>query len=310
GRGLGDHAFERDGLAALALALVGGLHEGHDFDGFLGRHRRLAPFEELADFDDQRLISAVAAAGGDALAAEDQRAVIVLAGPHAAERADPAVAPDAGRQFRVFGLRPRDALAARPHDRIQRFDAVNSVPVQARVVLFQRAGAIGVTTEHVADLVVVQHGDDAGAETQRRTGKAGHAALLAQPEDLDRVGQRAGAGLVDEDPLAGREDRRDLFQVRTSVDAFQQHGVDFGQQGRDRVDDFNAIFLAQLLGETLDPVTARSDVGTAARIGGHDLHARELAAGLRIVQDAGKGDDVRGIEPDDADADRRGFFGF
>ena len=61
--------------------------------------------------------------------------------------------------------------------------------------------------------------------------------FLGEPDDLDRVGQRAGERLVDEDRLVRPEDRPDLLQVRPAVDALQEHDVDPRQQVVDRTDD-------------------------------------------------------------------------
>ena len=79
----------------------------------LGTHRRLAGLEELDDLDDQRLIAAVAAAGGDPLGAEDGRAVVVVALAKPAERADPAPLPDAGGQVGPLGLDARQPTRSR-----------------------------------------------------------------------------------------------------------------------------------------------------------------------------------------------------
>ena len=67
-----------------------------------------------------------------------------------------AVLPDAGRPGRVPSVcDARDRLAAGAHDGEQRLDAVDAVPEQVGVVRLQRAGAVGVAAEDVADLGVV-----------------------------------------------------------------------------------------------------------------------------------------------------------
>src|SRR5712691_10187024 len=101
---LAQHALQRHRHAPLAFALVGGFHESEDLDCFLGTHGRLSGLEELANLDNERLVAAVAAAGGDALGAEDGCTVARRAGADAAESADQAAFPGAGHQLRVLGL--------------------------------------------------------------------------------------------------------------------------------------------------------------------------------------------------------------
>ena len=105
--------------------------------------------------------------------------------------------------------------------------------------------------------------------------------LLGEPDDLDRVGQRAGERLVDEDRLVRPEDRPDLLQVGPAVDALQEHHVDPRQQVVDRIDDLDLELVAQLRGEAGDAVAARGDVGTPPGIRGDDPDPRQVALRLR-----------------------------
>ena len=122
-------------------------------------------------------------------------------------------------------------------------------------------------------------------------------------EDPDRVGQRGGNGLVDENRLARREDRLGLHQVRPPVDAQEQHGVDLAQQRVDRIDDLDAQ-LADRFDAPCENLHACGNVDAAARIGGHNLHVRQLSGGLGVVDDLGPAKSV-GIQTDDPGLDRR-----
>src|SRR5207237_5704327 len=107
---LAPHAADRHGHPAAALAFSRGFHEGEHLKRLFGRDRRLADLEELADFDAERLIAGVLADGRDALGAEDEPAVAGRSVADAAEGADAAVLPGAGRHVGVLGVRPRHAL--------------------------------------------------------------------------------------------------------------------------------------------------------------------------------------------------------
>ena len=97
--------------------------------------------------------------------------------------------------------------------------------------------------------------------------KIGVLRLLRQIVDLNRVGQRTGDRLVDEDRLAGLENGLYLFEMRPAVDAFEQDDVDFGQKRIDAVDDLDSMFLPERIGESLDPRMAGLDVRAASRKG-------------------------------------------
>src|SRR5262245_34105501 len=98
GAGLFEHAGQRHRDAALALALVGRLHEGEDLDRLLGADRGLAGAEEPGDLDQERLVAAATAEGLGPLAADDGRPVAALALADAAEGAEPAVLPRPGHE--------------------------------------------------------------------------------------------------------------------------------------------------------------------------------------------------------------------
>ena len=160
------------------------------------------------------------------------------------------------------------------------FDAVNAVPEQVGVMLFERAGAIDVAADDITHLGVVTHRGDPRAEPERGARETRGVRLPGQVEDRDRVGQGAGDRLVDEHRLVGLEDGPRLLEMRPAVDALQQHDVDLRQQLVDRADDRHAELVAQLLGEAGHAVAAGGDVRAASGISRHDANAGQLGLGL------------------------------
>ena len=135
--------------------------------------------------------------------------------------------------------------------------------------------------------------------------KHGTLCSFGQLEDRDGVGQRAGHRLVDEHRLARLEHRHDLLQVRPAVHALQQHDVDLRRAARRSSRRSRRRTCSRsCLGEALDAVAAGGDVGAAAGEGGHDADAGQVALGLGVVEQLGEGDDVRGVQADDADPER------
>src|SRR5262249_25446563 len=82
----------------------------------------------------------------------------------AAEGADAPVLPGAGDHVGSPGVRTHDRLATRAHQGVKRLDAVDPVPEQVGVVLLQRARAVRLAADDVADLLVLLHAQDAGTE--------------------------------------------------------------------------------------------------------------------------------------------------
>ena len=109
----------------------------------------------------------------------------------------------------------------------RRLDAVDAVPEQVGMMLLERAGPVGVAADDVADLGrSAAYAAMPGLNRSDELEKHGVPVSLGQLEDRDRVGQRAGDGLVDEDRLVRLEDGPRLLQVRPAVDAFEQDDVD------------------------------------------------------------------------------------
>ncbi len=70
-----------------------------------------------------------------------------------------------------------------------------------------------------------------------------------------------GQRLVDEDPLAGLEDRGHLREVRPPIDAREQDDVDLGEEGIDAVDELDAMLLLDGRRELVDTVALNGRSG-------------------------------------------------
>jgi hypothetical protein len=97
-----------------------------------------------------------------------------------------------------------------------------------------------------------------------------------------------------------------LREVLPPVDAGQHQGIDLATQRLDRRNEPHAPAARDLAGEPLDARGARLDVRAAALEGRYDAAAGHVTGGGRIVQQARELDRVRGVEADQANAQRRG----
>jgi hypothetical protein len=109
---------------------------------------------------------------------------------------------------------------------------------------------------------------------------------------------------VDEHSLPRRKHGLDLLQMRSAIDAFQEHGIDFAKQLVDRIDNLNLELIAQHLGIAGQAVATGGDVGAAPRVCGHDLDSRNVSLGIGVVQFFREGHHVRRIKTNNADLDR------
>lgn len=131
-----------DGLAALLFALLGGVEEGEDLEGFFGVDRGLAGLEEFDDRLDHRHVGILELGGGleDLVVfGEDYRAKFGI-GAEGADRADAAVGPAAGDLVLIGGGDAGDRFAAAAEDREQHLGGVDGIPAELKiVVLVERA---------------------------------------------------------------------------------------------------------------------------------------------------------------------------
>ena len=184
----------------------------------------LGNFKELADFNEQRFVSFVIADVRNAVFAKDLAAVRRGALADSAERADRLILPDANDDVGVRRVRARHRNAVGPHDGKEGFDAVNSVPVQGRMLSVNRARASRVGAVNLADRAIVAHLLIRLDVTQRRRGKDRHVRRFGKFENFQYVFERTAHRLVDIDGLFRRNDGLNLFQVQTAVDAFAATG--------------------------------------------------------------------------------------
>ena len=127
-----------------------------------------------------------------------------------------------------------------------------------------------------------------------------------QFEDLDCVPQRAGDRLVDEQRLAGFDDKARLLQVRTAIHAFQEHGIHLLAEFLDRSDHLQVEFFLQLLGIALHPAGAGFDVLASALVSRDDFGAGNVFLLVGVIQQSGESGHVRGVQADDPNPDLGG----
>ena len=95
--------------------------------------------------------------------------------------------------------------------------------------------------------------------------------------------------------------RRDLREMRTAIEAFNQHCIDHPAQLLDRTNARNTELLHHRFRITLHPFRARRHVGTARLHRRHDARAGHVSWRFRYVQQFGECDAMRRIEADDAE---------
>lgn len=163
---LREHIGQRDRLAALAEAFVGGFHEGEDLDRLGFAHGWGAGAEEGADLAAEGLVADGFGSLAHTGAAEDECAELRLALHDAAIGADAAVFPHAGDLIGDGTFGARNGLAAGAHEREERLDAVDGVEEEVRCAVLIRARAPRRHAEDVADLGIVLHRDQIGSEAR------------------------------------------------------------------------------------------------------------------------------------------------
>ena len=162
-----DDRLQRYFGAVFRLRLVGSGHESVNLDCFLRGHRYVTRLEKRDYFFDQLLVTGISAARNDALRTVHERPVIMRSRAESAECADPAVIPQADNELRILSLNPSHRFASGSHDGEQYLDTMDTIPVEIGVMLLKRAGAECIAAEHIADLLVVPHADDARTEAER-----------------------------------------------------------------------------------------------------------------------------------------------
>src|SRR5262249_15401010 len=123
-----------------------------------------------------------------------------------------------------------------------------------------------------------------------------------EARDLARISQRRGQRLIDEQRLVRRDHRPRLFEMRTPVDALQQHRVDFGEQRGNAINDFDAVLGTNLLGVLIDAPAALLDVFAPALERSDDARAGDVVFGRGIaIEKLGECRHVGCVGADDAD---------
>ncbi len=175
---------------------------------------------------------------------------------------------------------------------------MDAIEEHIRRPLLVRARPPSNGTDNLADARVGPQFLYAAAEPERRTGKTRHPVPSRQIKDGYSIGQRARRGLINKQRFAGLEDGYGLLQMNPPVHTFQKHHINLFQQRRDGGHNLDA-HAPQLFSEHGHPVPAGRHIG-ASGITGHHADAGQLAAGLRAVEELGKGRNVRSVQADHA----------
>lgn len=173
------------------------------------------------------------------------------------------------------------------------------------MVRLARTAAEDVGAEHVADLLVIAHADEAGAEAVLRAGEDRHVHLLAEAIDGNGVGEGGRERSADVHRLACLHRLLDLLEMRSAVDAHDQHGVDLLEDRIGRVQHGDLVRHLDVLRPLGQLADALLDVGTAGGESGDDADACQVAAGLGVVPELREGHGLVVVQADDADLDRR-----
>ena len=124
--------------------------------------------------------------------------------------------------------------------------------------------------------------------------------LARQFRHCPRVLRRNGKRFVHERRFAKGRDLAEKIEVSASVHRRQQKGVASLSDGGGRVEDFDAVFIADFGGETLHAVARQSENVGAASKGSHGAPAFDVKRIADIVEQAGESGNVRGIEANKA----------
>ena len=218
-----------------------------------------------------------------------------------AEDADTAVFPRSGDlDFAVVGRAALDRHAAGAHHGEERLDAVDAVPKQVGMMRLEMGRAEGFAAENFT-VFSGARGECGLGEAQRGGTEHRHVVALGQAINFHAIGESAGEWFVDEERLAGLDDVDGVLEVRAAVDVLDHHRIDVPAKLGDGGVKFHAPFAGQLGGVFVDSRVARLDIGAAVLDGGDHPGAGDVVFVGLVVEDAGEGDDVRGVEPDHAD---------
>src|SRR5262249_52396531 len=111
-----------------------------------------------------------------------------------------------------------------------------------RMMRLGRRRAISEGAQHRAELLIALHRLQVLRKPQARRAEERRPGFARQPDDLTRVGITGGEWLINKDALFSGEHRSNLIQMRSPVDALQEHGVNFFAKLLNRTYDLDAPF--------------------------------------------------------------------
>ena len=182
----------------MPFALIGRLHEGEEFEGFVSADGRLARLEKAGNLEAKFLITVRLACRHNAFGPKRDGTEFLLVPADATISAHPSPLPDAGQRVCIFGLNARDGLTSGAHEGKEHLDSMDAVKEHVRSSFLVGAGPPGVRADNLAQGFVLLQFLDVGAKTERRTRKTGNVPSFGQRVNRDSVGQGTGDRFVDE----------------------------------------------------------------------------------------------------------------
>src|SRR5205085_9301346 len=159
---------------------------------------------------------------GDVFFAEDDAAVIALAGADTADAGETAVLPLAGDDVGILLMRAGDALAAAAHHGVENLDGVDAVMEESWIALVQVSGAVSQSADDLAVLPLHEL-HQLGRVAERRATEDRHLLLGGQLDHFLGVRGAAGERLIDVAGNAGLEERLGPLQVDAALLRLNQH---------------------------------------------------------------------------------------
>src|SRR5205809_4747027 len=132
-----------------------------------------------------------------------------------------AISPLSYDHIGVPGIDPCHRYAPWTHNRVKRFDSMNPIPHQVRLLGLDGAGAIDIATHNTSRLWRCFETHRFFPKTQRGRTEPRHASLLSQPCDFTGVVVTVRQWFVDEHRFSGRQYGSYLLQMSAAIQTFQ-----------------------------------------------------------------------------------------
>ena len=285
-RGIHDF-FNGDRASSAALALVGRLHEGIDFKSVFSRNGWDSGLEKLDDGLKHAGVVTTLALLDNLLGSELGDLETGLLVSLAVDNSDHSILPDAGDNVGIFRVGATDLNAAGSQHGEESFSWVDAIPEEIGMGWFDRSGAVRKGAPDFAG-ISFRNRNDTGAETKRGRTPAGGAGCASQPVNGKGVLQGSGNGFVDKDRKSCFENRPNLFEVLTPINALEENSVDVFTEGGDVIVELDPEVVDQRLRKSIDSIGAGGNVRAASLVCCDHTSTRDVLWIVEIVELLGK----------------------